>query len=64
MYDSIPAVSSNNTFSAVTATFIFDVTNTSTHKVRFQTEASATGTTIADVAGRYMNVLFIRLGDT
>ena len=64
MYDSIPAVSSNNTFSAVTATFIFDCTNTSTHKVRFQTEASATGTTIADVAGRYMNVLFIRLGDT
>ena len=64
VYDSIPAVSSNNTFSAVTATFIFDCTNTSTHKVRFQTEASATGTTIADVAGRYMNVLFIRLGDT
>jgi hypothetical protein len=64
MYDSIPAVSSNNTFSSTSATFVFDCTNTSTHKVAFQTEASDTGTTIVDVGGRYLNVLFMRLGDT
>ena len=47
-----------------TAVFVFDVTNTSTHKVRFQTEAVDSGVSITDVSGRYLNVLFMRLGDT
>ena len=63
-YDSISGDTNDNTSAAVTTTFVFDVTNTSTHKVRFQTEASDSGTTITSVNGRYLNVLFMRLGDT
>ena len=63
-YDSVSGDTNSNTYAHVTSTFVFDVTNTSTHKVRFQTEAVDTGISITDVAGRYLNVLFIRLGDT
>ena len=63
-YDSISGDTNSNTYAHVTSTAVFDVTNTSTHKVRFQTEAVDTGISITDVAGRYLNVLFIRLGDT
>ena len=48
----------------MTTYFVFDCTNTSTHKVRFQTEADASGTTLVDVAGKRLNVVLIRLGDT
>ena len=63
-YDSISGDTNSNTYAHVTSTAVFDVTNTSTHKVRFQTEAVDTGISITDVGGRYLNVLFIRLGDT
>tara|TARA_R100000152_G_C6684292_1_gene117392 strand:+ start:72 stop:674 length:603 start_codon:yes stop_codon:yes gene_type:complete len=63
-YDSISGDTNSNTYAHVTSTAVFDVTNTSTHKVRFQTEAVDTGISITDVGGRYLNVVFIRLGDT
>ena len=63
-YDSISGDTSSNTYAHITSTFIFDVTNTSTHKMRFQTEAVDSGNAITDVGGRYLNVLFMRLGDT
>ena len=46
------------------AQFKFDVTNTSTHKMTFQTDASDSGASVTGVSGRFANVLFIRLGDT
>ena len=63
-YDSISGDTNSNTYAHVTSTFVFDVTNTSTHKMRFQTEAVDTGVSISDIGGRYLNVLFMRLGDT
>ena len=63
-YDSISGDTTSNTYAHITSTFIFDVTNTSTHKMRFQTEAVDSGNALTDVGGRYMNVLFMRLGDT
>ena len=63
-YDSISGDTNDNISAAMSVTFVFDVVNTSTHKVRFQTEASDSGTTITSVNGRYLNVLFIRMGDT
>ena len=63
-YDSVSGDTNSNTYAHVTSTFVFDVTNTSTHKVRFQTEAVDSGNAVTDVAGRYFNVLFMRLGDT
>ena len=63
-YDSISGDTTSNTYAHITSTFIFDVTDTSTHKMRFQTEAADSGNAVTDVGGRYMNVLFMRLGDT
>ena len=63
-YDSISGDTNSNTYAHVTSTFVFDVTDTSTHKMRFQTEAVDTGVSISDIGGRYLNVLFMRLGDT
>ena len=59
VYNALPS-QGGSTFSSMTTYFIFDCTDTSTHKVRFQTEADASGTTIVDVAGRRFNVIFIR----
>ena len=63
VYNALPSQGGNK-YSSMTTYFIFDCTDTSTHKVRFQTEADASGTTIVDIAGRRFNVIFIRLGDT
>ena len=63
-YDSISGDTNDNISAQVNATFIFDVTNTSTHKMHFRTEASDSGTTITDTNGRYLHVLFMRMGDT
>ena len=62
-YNALPD-QSGNTYSSMSTYFIFDVTNTSTHKVRFQTEASGSGTTAIDIGGRRLNVIFMKLGDT
>ena len=63
-YDSISGDTNSNVSAAVSATCVFDVTNTSTHKMTFQTDASDSGAGITGVSGRYANVLFMRLGDT
>ena len=63
-YDSISGETNQNISAAVSATCVFDVTNTSTHKMTFQTDASDSGASITGVSGRYANVLFMRLGDT
>jgi hypothetical protein len=46
-----------------TATFIFDVTNTSTHKVKFN-KTVETGVTVGDTDKNKTYFTFIRLGDT
>ena len=63
-YFSIPNVSTYSYNSAYTET-VFDVTNTSTHRVRFYLYASSSGVTW-DAATNQNNVYakFIRLGDT
>jgi len=63
-YDSISGDTNSNVSAAVSATCVFDVTDTSTHKMTFQTDASDSGATVTGPSGRYANVLFIRLGDT
>ena len=63
-YDSISGDTTDNVYAAVSVTFVFDVVNTSTHKMRFRTEANDSGTTITDTGGRYLSVLFMRMGDT
>ena len=63
-YDSISGETNSNISAAVSATCVFDVTNTSTHKMTFQTDASDSGAGVTGVNGRYANVLFMRLGDT
>ena len=63
-YDSISGDTNSNISAAVSATCVFDVTDTSTHKMTFQTDAVDSGAAVTGVSGRYANVLFIRLGDT
>ena len=63
-YDSISGDTNSNISAAVSATFVFDVTDTSTHKMTFQTDASDSGAGVTGFSGRYLNVLFMRLGDT
>ncbi len=57
---------SGETFSSVTAQFLFDVTDTTTHKVRFRTGSTNTGRNInLGDSGRFKTgVIFTRLGDT
>ena len=63
-YDSISGDTNSNISAAVSATCVFDVTDTSTHKMTFQTDSVESGAAVTGVSGRYANVLFIRLGDT
>ena len=63
-YDSISGDTNSNVSAAVSATCVFDVTDTSTHKMLFQTDAVDSGAGVTGVNGRYTNVLFMRLGDT
>ena len=44
--------------------FVFDVTNTSTHKVRFRAVSQQAGTLGGSSTGIYSGAIFIRLGDT
>ena len=55
-----------NTVQSASSTFIFDVTNTSTHKVQFQVNVIATSSTITrgDTNMNETTFTFIRLGDT
>ena len=47
-----------------TGTVIYDVTNTSTLKIKFNTEASASTTYFGNATNKNTGVVFIRLGDT
>ena len=62
-YQALPS-QSNNTYINTSTSFIFDVVNTSTHKVRFAIESDGSGTSLVEFGGRRMQVLFTRLGDT
>ena len=63
-YSSI-AAQSGNTYSFAVVSYTFDVTNTSTHKVKFQTVVEGSGTSInTGPNSRRLNVFFTRLGDT
>ena len=63
-YSNIPA-ESGNTYSFAVVSYTFDVTNTSTHKVKFQTVVDGSGTSLSTGPNsRRSNVRFTRLGDT
>ena len=58
-------VESSNWYGNGTIAFIFDVTSVSTHKVRFHTTHSDTGTTVRGSSGsNETHMTFMRLGDT
>ena len=64
MYSNIPGLS-GTTYSYCATSYTFDVTNTSTHKVMFQTVVHGSGTSLLESANsRRLNVEFTRLGDT
>ena len=56
----------SSTYNNATGQYIFDVTNTSTHKVRFAVEHATPGTTdlVGTTTENYTVFTFIRLGDT
>jgi hypothetical protein len=55
----------NGTRTTVTGQFQFDVTNVTTHKVRFEVTSNQNTTSyLGDTSGNYTCVGFIRLGDT
>jgi len=58
--------SSANTIQYSSSFFIFDVTNTSTHKIQFQVNVITTGSTVTRGDTNYTETgfTFIRLGDT
>ena len=62
-YQALPA-QSGYTYSTTGCYTLFDVTNVSTHKVKFRTESDGSGTSAVDIGGRRFNAVFIRLGDT
>jgi deoxyribose-phosphate aldolase len=55
-----------NTVQSASSTFIFDVTNTTTHKIQFQVNVVATSSTVTrgDTNMNETTFTFIRLGDT
>ena len=64
--NSVTPSSSANTVQSASCTFIFDVTNTTTHKVRFHVNVITTGSTVTrgDTNMNETTFTFIRLGDT
>jgi hypothetical protein len=57
--------SSATAFSSTSTSFMFDVTDVTTHKVRFQiTQAEASNTILGSTSINYTSFTFIRLGDT
>jgi len=57
--------SSTSQYNSAIATVIFDVTNVSTHKVRFRIDANdGSSTTMGSSTYQYCGATFIRLGDT
>ena len=62
-YSAIPGLS-GTTYSIATASYTFDVTSTSTHKVKFQTVVEGSGTSVLESNNRKLNVEFTKLGET
>tara|TARA_R100000655_G_scaffold58798_1_gene97195 strand:+ start:177 stop:737 length:561 start_codon:yes stop_codon:yes gene_type:complete len=63
--DSIAQAESNETSAHALASFLFDVTNTSTHKVRFSlVQSDTSGTVNGNSTQNITSMNFIRLGDT
>jgi hypothetical protein len=61
----IAQVESSSTHANAKASFIFDVTSTSTHKVRFSVDQSSASVTVSGNTGYSLtHMTFIRLGDT
>jgi hypothetical protein len=61
----VKGVGSGNTYSTGVTSFIFDVTDTTNRKVRFDTDSGNTSTTtIGSTVEDTTSVKFIRLGDT
>ena len=57
--------SGGDTRVTTSCSILFDVTNTSTHKVRFEINSLASGSLVGDSAPGYRtNVIFKRIGDT
>ena len=68
-YDTASRASANHVGSgyattSVSCNFIFDVTDTSTHKVRFKTNGTGGGAINGDTNANRSHFTFIRLGDT
>tara|TARA_Y100000401_G_scaffold27257_1_gene19521 strand:+ start:106 stop:771 length:666 start_codon:yes stop_codon:yes gene_type:complete len=61
VYDS---VSSSTYFSAISGQQIFDITNVSTHKLKFKVSSEQTATFQGDTTTTQLGATFIRLGDT
>jgi hypothetical protein len=60
------SVSGSNYYVTLVQSFMFDVTNTSTHKIRFKSATPQSGTTrlIGGTGANESEATFIRLGDT
>ena len=64
-YHHIEQAESGNTYSSSSTQIVFDVTNTSTHKVRFGSRVNNDSTTTYASSGiQATGVTFVRLGDT
>tara|TARA_R100001163_G_scaffold25481_1_gene20949 strand:+ start:1054 stop:1905 length:852 start_codon:yes stop_codon:yes gene_type:complete len=62
---SLKLINSANTFAAASAQHIFDVTNTTTHKIRFAIGCENNNIEVVGNTGaNYTSATFIRLGDT
>ena len=62
--DGFDSVSNNNYYFHASAQLVFDVSNTSTHKVKFQVAADGTTIFSGDSNVQMTGATFIRLGDT
>jgi len=61
----INQTSGSVTYANSTANYIFDVTNTTTHKVRFSVDVvNSSTTTLGDTSTSLTHMIFIKLGDT
>ena len=62
---SLKLINNANTFAAASAQHIFDVTNTTTHKIRFAIGCENNNIEVVGNTGaNYTSATFIRLGDT
>jgi hypothetical protein len=58
------AISATGQNSSVESHFMFDVTNTSTHKVRFATNVAGSNDTVGETTTNYTYATFVKIADT